>query len=499
MTRVRRLPELLRRNLSGLGLSETQALLESARHWYRADTFTLSGGNLASLNNRGKAGGQLNVSFGTIAPPSATIGAARALAINGATGYLTASHPISEFRFLHNGLGCEWFVVGEFTDSAAAQTIFSTISVSSEGSQALVQSGRQGQSVVRATTGAIANAYNATLPAGPAFLNFMHATARAPQYALIRSGEAVFTANYTAAATNTGPAQIFALGANPNGTNPATFTFGEVLMFDRVLTPYERQLVREYIQDRYGIAAPVWSAEDREVLKLNPFSWVRADYYSTASGKVSAFLDKVLPGHSLTQGTAVNQVVDPTADAQLGGKMAARFVGAQQYRSSLPLAAWDFFGLLSKSYTVLFIFKPTSQPAAAEGLLGTRPAAGGAGFNLVRQPSAGLLQHVNQKTSVSMIASSPITVANGVPALWVVSASGPNNNHQYRLNRTQLASAALSSAPDGSVQGDTLTLGARASLNIPSNINWADCVILNRQATAADLATLETYATRYGL
>lgn len=237
---------------------------------------------------------------------------------------------------------------------------------------------------------------------------------------------------------------------------------------------------------------------DALITALSPFSWIRADYYAETSGKVSAFLDKARPGHSLTQGTVANQALSPTVDSALGGQLAVRFTGAQQYLSSLPVASWSFFGLLNKSYTVAMFFRPTSAPSVNELLLATRPAAGGAGMQMSRGTNTSL-SHQNQKTSVGMIGSAVGAVASGTPALWIVSASGPANKHTGRLGRVELASGPLSSAPDGVAQAGVLCLGARNALNSPSNMAFADLIVFDRQLSAPEIASVEAYGARYGL
>jgi hypothetical protein len=271
------------------------------------------------------------------------------------------------------------------------------------------------------------------------------------------------------------------------------FTFGETLIFDRVLSPYERQQVREYIQARYGIAAPVWSPEDRAILQLNPYSWVRADYYAEVAGKVSAFLDKVRPGHSMAQGTAANQVVTPTPDAAFNGQLSARFVGGQQYNSSLATSAWKFWH--DGSGSGLFLPYMATTGAGTDVMLSTR--TGSTGAQLYRTPAGLALYAANGATAV----------INVTPAIGGAVSSPTYLNARYRaastpnyallLRATSIASGAQLAAPAIADPQNTLRFGSDGANFSRSNI--PELIFFDRELQPAERAVVQQYMARYGL
>lgn len=495
--------------LPGRGLAldaEAWVSRMAPRHWYRADTYTLSGGNLATLPNRNTTvGGAMVVAAGTIAAPStaANLGGRERIEFTG-TQRLLANHAASEFSYLH-GPESDTFMVFRNPHSSTG-TIWSTGgSGGATGVQfyILATSGNRGY-VVRDGVNQLIN--SAVAPASGANSDtYMEwsMSAGGPQFFQTDKDSAIGSGALSATFTpGAAPGAALTVGAYINGITPATFSFAEVLSFNRRLTPYERQLVREYIALRYGIAAPVWSAEDRAILQLNPFSWIRADYYSTSAGKVSAFLDKVLPGHSMVQGTSGNQVNDPTVDATLGGKLSANFVAASahNYSSNLAESAWRFLGN-GGPFHAFSAWVPTATGnniLFATGIL----SGGGTDTGCVHW-------YTNSSMRVSLTASGVSVVDNAVASSLAIgtgayaeltyqNGGSPEVLHTYK-NTTLFSGADTGVAPGTGAAASTLRIGTTAVTGVAFSGRRADQLIFNRRLSASERATVQNYLARYGL
>lgn len=226
-------------------------------HWFRADTYTLSAGNLATLPNLAASGGVLTVTAGALAAPAAdaTLGNRETVTFSG-TQQLDSSLPAADFRFLSNGAGCDTFSVHVGLAAGATQTIWSTrlgTSAAAEIGACLQFSGGGHRGVlVNATAAAPLALASATFTDGTAtYSEFTHATASTPDGTLTTKTTAV-TANYASAPSAIGPDGTFRLGAMRNNTQRMVARWAETLLFSRVLTAAERQTVRDYILVRYG-------------------------------------------------------------------------------------------------------------------------------------------------------------------------------------------------------------------------------------------------------
>lgn len=483
------------------------------RHWYRADTNTTSGANLASLVNRGTyVGAAMNVSTGTITAPTAdpSLGGAAAMTFTG-TQRLTSSLTASEFKFLHDGTGFDLFIIYRQSVSSVGtgtQTLLTTQNyrlVGDTGLCAYIHNSSNGIGT------AVANGSASWVIAGIGTPNAVvgrndcseraYGSTAAPVAFQDINGTVAIQATESSAPSTSNPSKTLSIGASQAqaaGWECFNGAIADVIIFNRRLLPYERQQVREYVQSRYGIAATTVTAQDRNVLKLNPFSWTRADYYSTSGGKATAFLDKSLPGHAMTQGTVANQASNPAADGYMNNQLAANF-SAHRYGSSFPLAAWDFFTLYGKAYEVFLVANwKGPNPSVTEILLTTRSASGGSGASFGRL-TTGQSCHQTQTASVGIVPTSstgPVMTGIAVVQDFYASSTG----YLTRVVKTDTSSGALSAAPDGVAPLGTLYLGARDSGLAPANCYWAEALIFNRVLTAAERAEVRKYMfARYGL
>jgi hypothetical protein len=243
--------------------SETLVASYAPRHWYRGDTYTLSSGNLATLTNRGSAGGNLAMTSGTIPEPAARamLGGRKAVALNG-SAWLDSSLPASEFTFLNNAVACEVWTVYEPGVAAGANVVMSTMSGSIANGWATRSNPITGTSeffVRNASAWVAASLAGTAGKTGTPSYHRMSLKAAGP---VVWDNEhnGTLIASSSAALVNTpnsgAPPFTLRLGAYCDGTGATDAKVAEVLMFDRVLTDNERQDVREYIAAYYGIAAP---------------------------------------------------------------------------------------------------------------------------------------------------------------------------------------------------------------------------------------------------
>lgn len=268
-------------------------------------------------------------------------------------------------------------------------------------------------------------------------------------------------------------------------------------MFNRRLTPYERQLVREYIQARYGIAAPSYTGEARAVLKLNPFSWLRADSYTAVATKVGQFNDLVLPGHILVQATDANRVLLPTADAALANQVSGAFT-AHWYDSNLATAAWrhrhngagvdEFVGIV-----------PTNNVAPYILLANCRVDVAATG-SILHLDSPSRSRYIVRNGATSVVDTNVLGQWTSGVGTYVEGWHG-GGNYAHLTKSSVIASGAQLSSPASGDSSATLRLGAgTAGTTYPMAARWADYLNFSRVLTADERTVVQAYfQARYGL
>lgn len=101
---------------------------------------------------------------------------------------------------------------------------------------------------------------------------------------------------------------------------PAAFwdgRIGEILVFSRELTAYERGLVRIYLLRKWGIADPTPLTL---ITSTSVTQWIRADLGITLATGVSAWNDQSGNGHHFAQATGSQQPAYSAADATLNNR-----------------------------------------------------------------------------------------------------------------------------------------------------------------------------------
>lgn len=469
---------------------KTRQLLASALHWYRADTVTLSGANLATMPNRGTVGGAMTVTLGTLAAPApdAQLGGAPSVAFTG-TQQMQSNLPASAFSYMHQNGHSFAIYTGRTGDANLFTTRNGFVTPSDTGARCMEWGGLQHCEAMNAGVTSYLASRPYPTPDISAVLEFaVGGQSYPPGFAC---SNAVAFGDLTAgAAATSSPELPLTFGNVPDSLPNTNLRIAEFLSFDRRLLPYERQLIQDYVRTRYNISLPTMTGIDREVLKLNPYSWIRADRYVENTGKVSGLPDLVLPLHSMVQGTAANQCDVPVTDAGFNGQLVMPFAGNQWYDSNFPAAAWNFCtdgSGVSYHCPVVHTYSSTAQTTSGNGV-------GGTSWNMMFYQAAPDLY-------VQPGASSIITLADGGPPdvpVIVHVRIGLAESPQMVVRSNHLE-ASSSFVPPTGTSGSSMRIGARSD-GFCLTGKMPESIFLNRYPTAQELATIDAYhLQRYGL
>jgi hypothetical protein len=309
--------------------------------WLRADSVNLSGANTTQLRNRALGATDVFSIAGTLAAPSAdsAICGQSSLTLTGGQ-HATSTRPASDFNFLHQ----QFDVFHVFVPTAISNyhVLHSTGFAAGNWSQtSWGVAGLVSSDVYGTSTGTHAAVIPTPITAGVPFASngsFSNAAGlAATNNAGVGAGD--FTAFTGGLATAAGTLRLWAQG---NGAFPMQGRWAETIIFNRVLSALERQLVREYIQSRYGIAASVVPAAAKRILSRAPFSLALMDTATVSGGKTTEVHDLARHGHKYTQSTSAQQCSAPAPSSSMKGRPTLVCAGAQGYQSNLPASAWAF-------------------------------------------------------------------------------------------------------------------------------------------------------------
>lgn len=226
---------------------------------FRADSATLSGANIATVPNS-RGGDALVMTTGTLAAATAdsALAGAHSTVFSGSQT-MDSNLPASSWTFLHDGTGFELFNVFVPTAIAGVNAIVGTSDYLTVDPGALLFRSTTSTSgfVVRSTTANLVNFSQAgVLANGVATVQDAYWDATETPNAMLRTLNTASTSSTADPPTLTAN-KTLRLGGN-TGATPyrANMRWAELLIFMRVLSGDERQIVREYIAARYGIAAP---------------------------------------------------------------------------------------------------------------------------------------------------------------------------------------------------------------------------------------------------
>lgn len=233
------------------------------RHWYLAENNTLSGPNLATLPNLGSAGGSLSVTAGTVLAPTAdaTLGGMQSFALTG-TQYLDSSHPASEFRYFHDGTGCDVFVLA-VPVAISCNWLATLDAVSGSDLGFSMQYGASGNIRTYAGNGTQnlfdqTSAANSTPLNAPLLWEYTYGSNIGGTITPMHQGAGNVLTNLaipTNAPAAGDPEGTLRVGASTAATNKSQVRIASILIFNRKLTEEERNTVRNWARTRASIAS----------------------------------------------------------------------------------------------------------------------------------------------------------------------------------------------------------------------------------------------------
>lgn len=240
------------------GSLENQVTALNPFAWFRADSYTPNGATIAAFVDKMDAAHTLAHAAGVQAnAPTADAAlnsqlSATIVGPSAGVSYLS-SKATSAWRFLHDGTGAETFSV--YVNLAAAlSTVWSTFATAATGPGARFTQSTDAINQLNsgaATYGTVTNpGVNAV---GVGFYNdWAFQQAMAPNNNLTWNKSVAGAVANFADVPNPGDSSYgFRLGANSAGST--NHRFGEVLIFNRVLTAPERATVQAYMLERYAL------------------------------------------------------------------------------------------------------------------------------------------------------------------------------------------------------------------------------------------------------
>jgi hypothetical protein len=238
-------------------LAQAENEVESrSQYLYRADTFTPSGANLASLQNRGTAGSaDMSVIAGTVVAPVAdsAIGGRFSFTMSG-TQRLQSALASSAYKFLHDGTGCYGYAVFVRTDASNTRMLMATAN----------SAGGIGVHVYQSAAGfgfSVANGggftYGLSGAAGVlntlCVLEFSYAEASTPKTALYDRGTLLGSGSAGGAPSALDPTGTLRIGATANDGLGYIGRIAEVMCTAGVPTATDRARYLSYISLMYGL------------------------------------------------------------------------------------------------------------------------------------------------------------------------------------------------------------------------------------------------------
>ena len=244
------------------------------------------------------------------------------------------------------------------------------------------------------------------------------------------------------------------------------------------------------------------------ILRSRPYTFVEADYYAVdgVSGKVAAFLDKVLAGtgvkavtanHAYSQLTSALQCAVPTANPSFRNRKTAPFNTAPYYDSNAPPAAWGYLGngagattyvvVSMASVGIVSCFAATTQTAVGNGVVLYQNGTG-TDFRIY---NAGA--NVLNTTVANAVVSTPYRYT------WAVASAATPDATCTRNEASGTANYVGAGAPAG-VPAGTLRIGANRAALFPMTCAFAMFLSYDRALTAAEDAMVRQYVyVKYGV
>ncbi|HEY6877191.1 MAG TPA: hypothetical protein VI299_04190 [Polyangiales bacterium] len=473
------------------------------RFQFRADDVTLNGSSVTTIPNR-RGTDALVVTAGTLAAPASDVlfGGAPSIEFSG-TQWLDSNLDASAWKFLHDGTGAEIFLIHAPTTTAPQcmwSTHQNTLGANSSGARlARNAETADGYRASNGSTNLFWYVYGPT-PTGVAQYADNFYSEADPLKSNGFLNEVSRSTGSTGTPSSSAPEAPLRLGASAvDNALPAQMKFAELLIFSRALHEYERQLVREYIAARYGIAAPSLTGADREIMSLLPFGWLDAAKYTTSGGKVTAFLDRARPGHSFVQSATENQVSLPTPSTTFKSQPVATCTGAQLYQSSLTPSAWAFTAD-GTGFDSAWVGR-SSDATGTRVLFGTTSTEAVQGLSVFRTAQS-YQASVYRNGGVVMGPAVTAGAANlNTPFVMRVSHSTARSpQYACRVSGMAEATGSYASVPAHVAPQTSMQLFANKGPALQWNGDWAGAIFFDRTLTERELSRLNAaLKTKWGI
>lgn len=296
-------------------------------------------------------------------------------------------------------------------------------------------------------------------------------------------------------------------------TNYFSGDMAEVLVYNRALTPTERQQAEGYLADKYTVYAPsatwplAYSSEVQAQIAINQWNktqadayvafqsgnssimttgllvWLKADAGVTADGSnnVSAWADQT-GNYTVAQGTSGNQPTLVSSD--INGKPALRFSGSQSLSQSTLLGAG-----VNQDMTIIAV-ENTTNPASSEDsiYLGSGGASRGIGY-----------YNSDQYADFSSPATETGAAAPATGAFVTEAVTLDSTLQHAVFSRNGIVTGASKMYSLASVTAG-LFVGNRADGTTPWQGDIAELLVFDHQLTASEMDQVGGYlGDKYGI
>ena len=225
------------------------------------------------------------------------------------------------------------------------------------------------------------------------------------------------------------------------------------------------------------------------VTALLPFSRMRADVRTEASGQVTAFQDLSRSGHTYTAtGTKIAAII---GSGTLAGRALAVFTGTQTYASSLAGSSWSF--LHQNHAHEIFVVLVSTVTSGYADIISTVPSSQVASYQLFSNATTGAITSAVYGAATQYVSCSSPALADGSPVFLRV--------HSDLSLAPQESMTTNEATTDGQYYGFTpSTATTNATLSIGDGTGAfaiAELIIFDRTLREDERAVVIAYVSNY--
>lgn len=249
-----------------------------------------------------------------------------------------------------------------------------------------------------------------------------------------------------------------------------------------------------------GFECRTIATAERDILAIpDLFSWVRADSYVTAGGKITALIDRVQSGHTFAQASGAQQALNPVVDSALNNQLVIPLAGTSWYDSTLPASAWKFAHDAS-GFEFYTVYKATSISdqfpwSTRAGMASTEVG------NLLWVSNTVRYSLVNGSVSVIDTGHQGVISAGAATYVGASYSSADSPTFRHWLKSAALTVNTNTGAPSAANPQATMRLfSTTPTAQLPLACPWAETLFFKRALTAAERTRVRSYIqTRYGI